>query len=127
MAKAEYVLYGNFDEIVGYVQQGVLAGSSSASYEDGSDIVAEDVRCAVRVFERYSWTGGNRVSLAVTMMGYNGAVYLSAIASGGSTALMTKINTMGETAFLDTLANVALAWQRWTAQQAGQPGATPPR
>ena len=81
-------------------------GSASASYEDGSDFRMGDVRCAVRVYERYSWTGGNRVSLSMTLVGQGRRLFLSAITAGGSQAVIFKINTFGEEAFLDTLRDV---------------------
>ena len=76
----------------------------SASLEDASDFSSGEARCSVRVFERYSYAGGNRVSLSVTLFqNGNEAIHLSAITSGGSQALFFKINTLGEEAFLDKL------------------------
>lgn len=75
----------------------------SASYEDGSDWEKGDVKCAVRVYERYSTFGGNRVSLNVTLVGTDGELFLTGITSGGSQAVFFKINTLGEDAFLDCL------------------------
>mgnify|MGYP000509050593 FL=1 len=69
MAKYEKHLTGNFDELLELVTDGVLNGSMSASYENGSDWANGTVRCAVRVFERYSYMGGNRVSMNVTLVG----------------------------------------------------------
>ena len=57
----------------------------------------------MRVFERYSYFGNNRVSLSVTLFENGEEVYLSAVTSGGSQAMFFKINTMGEEAFLDKL------------------------
>ena len=59
--------------------------------------------CAVRVYERYSFTGGNRVSLSLTLLQSGGRIFLSAITSGGSQAVFWKINIFGEEAFLDTI------------------------
>ena len=58
-------------------------------------------RGAVRVYERYSMAGGNRVSLNLTLVGSGRELFLSAITSGGSQAMFFKINTWGEEAFLD--------------------------
>ena len=63
-------------------------------------------RCAVRVYERYSWTGGNRVSLSMTLAGSQGEYFLSAITSGGSQGVFLKLNTFGEDAFLSTISGV---------------------
>ena len=61
----------------------------------------------MRVFERYSYMGGNRVSLNVTLFQVgDGPVELSAITSGGSQAMFFKINTLGEEAFLDKLREI---------------------
>ena len=75
----------------------------SASLEDSSDFSAGGVRCSVRVYERYSWTGGNRLSMTLTLFGDGDELRLSAITSGGSNAMFFKMNTIGEDAFLDTL------------------------
>ena len=95
---------GDFDAILEHLHQAVLGGSMSASYEDGSDYSQGDFRCAVRVYERYSWTGGNRVSMSLTLAGANGSYFLTAITSGGSHGTFFKLNTFGEEAFLETIA-----------------------
>lgn len=103
MAKYEKHLTGNFDELLELVTDGVLNGSMSASYENGSDGTNGTVRCAVRVFERYSYMGGNRVSMNVTLVGNDRDLFLSAITSGGSQAVFFKLNTLGEESFLEKL------------------------
>lgn len=103
MAKYERQLTGDFDRVLTYLHDGILEGSASASYEDGSDYASGEVRCAVRVYERYSAFGSNRVSLNLTLMGRGEDLFLSAITSGGSQAVLFKLNTMGEEAFLDKL------------------------
>ena len=103
MAKLECELQGNFQEILAGIERAVLVGSMSASEEDGSDFFAGDFRCAVRVYERYSMLGGNRVSMNLTLLQAGGRIFLSAITSGGSQAVFWKMNTFGEEAFLDTI------------------------
>ncbi len=105
MAKIQRELYGNFDMILNAVDNAVRGGSISATLEDSSDFYDRDSRCSVRVYERYSYIGKNRVSLSVTLYETSGHVYISAIASGGSQALFFKVNTFGESAFLDTIQN----------------------
>ena len=106
MAKLERNLEGDFDRVLARLHSGVMEGSMSASYEDGSDVTMGDTRCAVRMYERYSYTGKNRVALAMTLVGVGRQLHLTAITAGGSQALFFKINTWGEEAFLDTLAAV---------------------
>lgn len=100
MAKYEKHFTGDFDAFLRRLHDGVLEGSASASYEDGSDYTAAGTRCAVRVYERYSMMGGNRVSMNVTLCGSGNDLFLAAITSGGSQAVFFKVNTMGEESFL---------------------------
>lgn len=106
MAKFEHTLQGDFNSILRAIDSGILNGSASASYEDGSDYNFNEIRCAVRVYERYSMIGGNRVSLNVTLVGNGETIYLSAITSGGSQAVFFKINTFGEESFLKCLREI---------------------
>lgn len=107
MAKLERTLHGDLDHILRKIEDGILNGSFSASMEDGSDLQSGSARCAVRVFERYSFSGGNRVSLNVTLFqNGDGPIQMSAITAGGSQATFFKINTIGEEAFLDKLLEI---------------------
>ena len=108
MAKLEQQIYGNFDDILDRIDRAVLDSGVSADFEDGSDWSSGGVRCAVRVYERYSAIGGNRVSMNVTLVGEGDRLFLSAITSGGSQAMFFKINTWGEDAFLDCLRDLDL-------------------
>lgn len=107
MAKYEVRLHGDFDDTLRYIHEGILNASMSASFEDESYFRSAGVRCCVRVYERYSFGGGNRVSLAMTLAGDGDELFLSAITSGGSQAMFFKLNTWGEEAFLDTLRDLA--------------------
>lgn len=104
MAKYEKVLSGDFDTVLSRIQDGIINGSATATLEDSSDFFSNGARCSVRVFERYSYMGNNRVSMSVTLFqsGDEG-IHLSAITSGGSQAMLFKVNTFGEEAFLDKL------------------------
>lgn len=106
MAKFEKIINGNFNEILHRIEDGILNGSASATLEDSSDFCIGDTRCSVRVFERYSYIGSNRVSLNVTLFGSGDTIQLSAITSGGSQAMFFKINTLGEEAFLNKLIDI---------------------
>ena len=106
MAKFTRTVTGDFDRILKIIEKGVLDASTSATLEDGWDVREDDARCAVRVFERYSYAGGNRVSMNVTLFQAGNAVRICAITSGGSQAMFFKVNTWGEETFLDTLKDV---------------------
>lgn len=106
MAKQEWHLTGTFRALVAAIEAGIQQGSISASLEDSSDYVTDQVQVAVRVFERYSWLGSNRVSLNVTVVGHGNQLFISGITSGGSQAVFFKINTFGEEAFLRKLSDI---------------------
>lgn len=106
MAMMEWTLQGDFDRLMRHLDDGILRGSISASFEDGNEVALGDVRCATRVYERYSYLGKNRVSLTIALMGRGRDLHLTAITSGGSQAVFFKINTFGEGAFLDKLEQV---------------------
>ncbi len=112
MAKLEYELKGNYETILNELDTAVLEGSMSASLEDSSDFHVGDSRCSVRVYERYSAFGGNRVSMNLTLYSSEGRIFLTAITSGGSQAIFFKINTVGEESFLDTVRDVVESFKR---------------
>ena len=104
MAKFETQVMGNMDALLSRIEDGILNGSISATLEDASDFSGNGARCSVRVFERYSALGSNRVSMSVTLFQVEpNVVQLSAITSGGSQAVFFKLNTFGEEAFLEKL------------------------
>ncbi len=110
MAKFECTLRGDFDQALRYFHDGILNGSMSASFEDESYFQSAGVRVSVRVYERYSWSGGNRLSMTLTLVGDGEKLYLSGITAGGSQGMIFKFNTFGEEAFLDTLRELAGRW-----------------
>ena len=106
MAKLERTLTGDFDQVLWRLDQAVLNGSMTASLEDRSDFTMGSVQVAVRMYERYSWIGSNRVALCLTLAGEGDRLRLTAITAGGSQAMFFKINTWGEESFLDTLRDI---------------------
>ena len=67
MAKLEQTVSGDFYELLRKIENGIQNSSMSASLEEFSDFESGTARCSVRVFERYSYVGDNRVSLNVTL------------------------------------------------------------
>lgn len=102
MAAFERSVNADFDRTVQSVAEGVLSGSLSASLTDCADFSDGNARCSIRVFERYSFSGGNRVSLSVTFFqASDHPIRVSAITAGGSQAVFKKYSTIGEESFLD--------------------------
>src|SRR5689334_3378717 len=110
MAHYAAMLTGDVAALVSHLDQGILGRSISANVEDSSDLRIGDARMVVRVYERYSAMGGNRVSLNVSILAVDGQLAVSAISSGGSQAVFWKVNTFGEEAFLDRAVNALRSW-----------------
>ncbi len=115
MAKLEMTLRGDFDTVLHDITDAILNGSISASQEESSEFCTAHSRMGVYVFERYSFWGGNRVSLTLTLLQNMGEdlIYASAITAGGSQAIFFKMDTWGEETFLEK-AEKALAPYRAT-------------
>lgn len=112
MAKYEFTLKGDFYSFLNGLHRAIMEGSISASHEDSSDYICGNVRCAVRVYERYSYFGGNRVSMNVTLLGSGEDLFLSVITSGGSQAVFFKLNTVGEKSFLSCVQEFTEKYQQ---------------
>ncbi|MGX7352514.1 hypothetical protein RU97_GL001970 [Enterococcus canis] len=101
MAKYERQFRGDFEACLAVCEDVIKKSSLSVSFEDASDIVSQQTQVAVRVYERYSVTGGNRTSLNITLVGLGQQLIMSVvITSGGSRGIMSKYNTWGEQNFL---------------------------
>jgi len=111
MAKYERQLRGDFDSLILTLEREILSGSISATFQDESNLTLDGVRCAVRVFERYSIFGGNRLAANITLLGKEEDLYLSVISSGGSQAMLFKINTYGEKAFTKKITKIVEQWE----------------
>ena len=105
MAKFQRTYHEDFDKILQKIERAVLGGSVSATLEESTDYRTPQGRCSIRIYERYSYTGKNRVSMSVTVFQAGPDVEVCAITSGGSQGMFFKVNTWGEEAFLETLAN----------------------
>lgn len=111
MAKLECDLHGSLFEIEDAIDSAV-SKSISASVEDESYSEMGGCSCTVKVYERYSYIGGNRVSLNVTLFACGENIHLTAITSGGSQAVFFKINTFGEESFLDTIRDTVAKFKK---------------
>jgi len=103
MAKCDAELTGDINKIAAKLHDGIMNGSLSVTFEDESTFTAGDVTCMVRVYERYSWIGGNRLTCTLMLAAKGDNIKITAITSGGSQAMFFKINTYGEEAFLEKI------------------------
>ncbi len=111
MAKYEKIFHGDFKEVL-RIADNTIMKSMSASLEDSSEARFGEIHVSIRVYERYSMMGGNRVSLNLTVVSEEDRVFVSAITSGGSQAMFFKLNTFGEASFLDPLADALERYAR---------------
>lgn len=103
MGKYQLSLSGrDINTVMSIVHSELLQGSLTCELNSASNFTGKNVRCCVRVYERYSIFGQNRVSLTLTYFQEDGGpVEVSAISAGGSQALFAKINNVSEEAFLN--------------------------
>ena len=110
MAKYTNHLKGDFGQIVDFIDLHVRQQSMTISEEESYKTVAGDKRDEQRVYERFSAAGSNRASLSVLFVETEDGADVCGIATGGSQALVFKINTLGEHAFPDTPVKAADLW-----------------
>ena len=111
MAKYTDHLQGDFKQIVESIHEDVWQQSMSISLEETYETSIAGKRIEQRVYERFSYTGGNRASLSVLFVETEDGADVCGIATGGSQAVIWKINTWGEAAFLETLENAVNRWK----------------
>lgn len=94
---------GNFSEILKLLHNRIMNSGASVSLEERSDYITDNVKTAIRVYERYSFLGGNRLSLSVFLIEADNKLHLNLVTAGGSQAMFFKINRFGERNFLNQI------------------------
>lgn len=94
------------DEVFRYFRDGLLAGSHSVTDGGGSVYETEGARFIVRVFERFSLTDRDLVSLSLLLADLgDGRIRLTGVTAGCGG--LEKLWTYGEEAFLKKLTELA--------------------
>ena len=93
----------NYRNAVTYAGKKEIAVSS---YEDGSDFCAGSMRVAVRVYEKYTILGENRLSMTVTLATNGSEIFASAITAAGSGGFV-KVWAWGEDGYLEHFVEAA--------------------
>ena len=115
MAKFECTIPAgyDFDETLQFFHNHLSTSGISASFEDGSNYQSGNFRLAVRVYERYTIMGGNRLSMTLTLATSGNEIFLSAITAGGSQGIVKFIN-WGEDEFLSYFVRAAEQFEGMT-------------
>ena len=103
----------DFDAVLQYFHEHLSNSSSSASYEDGSDYRSGAFRVAVRVYEKFSFMGDNRLSMTVTLASNGNEIFASAITAAGGGGLV-KIWGWGENSYLEHFISAAKQFEGMT-------------
>lgn len=94
-------LVGSADALATHFDNAISTGSVSASVEHDEELSIGDARVILRTYERYSVTGGNRLTMSVTILAVAERLEVALATSGGSQGVFFKINKFGEEAFMD--------------------------
>ena len=118
MAKLEQTFKGKYEDVVAFIEETLTSEKLSCELESGSDYKTGEVEVTVRVYERYSFSGGNRLSISITIVSNGEDIYLSAITSGGSQAVFFKMNRIGENRLLNQFESLLIEYIRKTTHHA---------
>lgn len=91
MAKYVKNFHISFQRVKSFIENNFLNISSSITKEDEEVFSVNETSCALIVYERYSFLGGNRVSLSVMIVGNSEASKVTMITSGGSQAVFLNL------------------------------------
>jgi len=104
MAIFEKIFCGDFDKILEKAEKAVMNRSISVQLKDKVDYCTKQGRCSIRVFERYSFFDGRRVSMNMTLFQAGDEIFLCVVTAGGASGVFSlDESTWGEKAFLETL------------------------
>lgn len=106
MAKYETILSTSLQELVPFITQKMKGSSLTLSIVDTSYIEDTNCKVLVRVYERYSMSGSNRLTMTLTLVELQDQVHCSVITGGWSQGMFFKVNTLGEHSFLNTMKDI---------------------
>ena len=79
---------------------------STIKYVGGSDYRSDNVRCAFRVYDRYTFLASGRVSLSLLLAGEGDSLFVSAVTAGAGGFIRSE-EPWGEQEFLNMMAAIA--------------------
>ena len=100
MAEFQKKVKGSSKAFVDYLIAHQKSLGVAVSVDNSYAYQVNDVDIDIMMFEKYSFTGGNRIAMSVTCIGYSEEFDVLALVAGASNALFAKVNLYGEDAFL---------------------------
>lgn len=104
MAKFEKRVYGDFQKILDRINYDILQSGLSMNLVDQTNYNLENIKIAVRVYDKYFMRNGNRASLSVTIVDNGSEVYISAIGAGGGNGIFFNFSWGAESELTDVVA-----------------------
>lgn len=95
MGKFVTQIQGNIDEFTRYMEQAMLREKLFSEIRHQFRTKINGVRCCVQTFERYSFRGGNWLTMNVTSLEYAGMLKIVVMVSGGSNNVLFKYWSFG--------------------------------
>lgn len=101
MAKYERRFIGDFNEVISKLHADIMDGGMSMNLVDQSDFMTEDMKVAVRVYDKYFMRNSSRASLSLTVVDHQGEVFVSAIGAGGGQGVIFNFSLGAETEMVE--------------------------
>ncbi len=105
MAKVERIVQGDFDMILNQLDEDIMNNALSMNLVDQSDYVNENMKVAVRVYDKYFMRNSSRASLSVTVVDNGVEIYISAIGAGGGSGAIFNFSWGAESSLTDVVEN----------------------
>lgn len=106
MAQYATTVPGQLEAVLDHITENMSRLGATVTLEEELSGTADGMPYWMGTFERYAILGENRVSLSIVLMELAEGVRVLATASGGSQAVLFKLNFWSEDNFLDDFIRV---------------------
>ncbi len=96
MAKYEKTMTGKFEEVLKQLENDISNSGMTMNLVDKSDYSCEDIKIALRVYDKYFMRNGSRASLSLTIVGNGMDIFISAIGAGGGQGIIFNFSLGAE-------------------------------
>ena len=101
MAKYERTIVGQFDEVINHLDNDIKSSALTMNLVDESNYNIEQIKVAVRVYDKYFMRNESRASLSLTVVGNENEIFISAIGSGGGKGIIFNWSLGAENEMVD--------------------------